>query len=571
MSRRTTVTGLALVAALALGASACSSSGSGSSGASGSAGGGSAKALVVESNPVPSFTNDFNPFDSKSSGYEQNITGLVFEPLMQFNTLNSAQPPIPWLATKWAWSNGNKTLTLTLRSGVKWSDGKPLTADDVKFSFELLAKNPAGNQWGVPTATSITASGNTVVLNYAASESASLANIGELPIVPQHIWSSIANPATAVIDNTKAIGTGPYTVDKFTSQNITFKANPAYWGGAPAVKAVSVPAYANNDAATLALSQGEIDLAGNNINNVQSTFVAKNPSTNHLFQSSAPYFPATNTVTLLLNNKSTNAPALADKAVRQAISAGIDRQSLATQCETNYETPATSSGGLTLPPDQGLLDSKVANDLSKTSDTSKVSSILTADGYTKSGGKWTKGGKPIKFTIIDPNSYGDYWCGAQAIAKQLTAEGMEVTANGAFTPDTWGTNVNNGTYDASIHWGQGGTGFQRLQFLADSTLSAPVGKPAGNDLERYQSAAADSAIKAYENATSASAQQAALNQLQETISSDVPSVPILYGAGWYEYTDANFTGWPTQSNPYVNPGPNNEAYEYLILHLKPKG
>ncbi|MHA6760151.1 hypothetical protein [Streptacidiphilus sp. PAMC 29251] len=55
------------------------------------------------------------------------------------------------------------------------------------------------------------------------------------------------------------------------------------------------------------------------------------------------------------------------------------------------------------------------------------------------------------------------------------------------------------------------------------------------------------------------------------MSDDVPAIPVLYGASWYEYSSANFTGWPTSDNPYINPSPNSQAYEYLILHLTPVG
>src|SRR6202000_1105621 len=113
--------------------------------------------------------------------------------------------------------------------------------------------------------------------------------------------------------------------------------NSGYWGGAPKVQEISVPLYSSNDAASLALAQGQIDLAGNDINNVLTTFVAKDQAHNHLFQAVAPYFPASNTVVLLLNNKDTKSPFLADAAVRKAIGAALDRQSARTQGETHYE------------------------------------------------------------------------------------------------------------------------------------------------------------------------------------------------------------------------------------------
>ena len=574
MSRNTTMKGLALVAVIGLGLTACTSSSSSSnpssSGSSASGGSSSAKTLVIEDNPEPSFANNFNPLTSTSASSTENTNSLIYEPLFMINSLNASEAPIPWLGKTYTWSNGNRTLTLTLQSGVKWSDGQAFSSADVAFTFNLLKKFPAANTGGAPTPSSITTpDANTVVMNFATPQSANFVGIANQMILPQHLWSSVANPATAVIPAAQAIGTGPYLVDKFGTQDITYKVNPSYWGTKPKVPEISLPAYATNDAATLALASGDIDLTGNDIANVQSVFVAKDPTHNHLYQSTAPYYPAGNTVSLLLNNKSPNAPALADAKVRQAISAGVDRASLASQCETNYEAPATSSGGVTLPIDSAALDPSLANDLKSSADTAKVSSLLTADGYTKSGGKWTKGGKPIKFTIIDPNSFGDYWCDAKAIASGLSAQGFDVTANGGYTGDTWGTAVTNGNFDATLHWGQGSTTFQRLQFILDSTTSAPVGQAAGGDLERYNSPAATAAVSAYENATTPAAESAALNTLQQLMSTDVPAVPVLYGADWYQFSSLNYTGWPTQASQYISPTPNSQGYEYIILHLTP--
>ena len=567
MSRSTTTKGLVLVAALSLSMAACTSSTSNPASSKSSA---SKTPLVIEDNPEATFTNDFNPFDTTSASSAENTNALIYEPLYQFNTLNSTEAPIPWLATNYAWSNGNRTLTLTLRSGVKWSDGTAFTSADVAFTFGLLQSQPATNTNGVPATTGITTtSPTTVVMNFASPESANFEAIGEQEIVPQHLWSSIGTPATAVITAANAIGTGPYEVNHFGAQDITYKVNPTYWGGTPKVTAISLPAYAGNDAATLALASGDIDLTGNDINNVQSVFVAKNPSTNHLFESTPPYFPAGNTVSLLLNNKDTNAPELGDVQVRKAISAGLDRSSMASQCETNYEDPATSSGGLTLPIDQSALDPSYANDLKVNSDNSTVSSLLTADGYAMVGGKWTKAGQTIKFTIIDPNTFTDYWCDAQAMVTQLNNAGFDASDNGAFTYDSWNTAITTGNFDVALHWGQGNTPFQRLQYILDPSTTAPIGQVAAEDFDRYSSPAATAAVSAFENATSSGAEQSALNTLQGIFSSDVPAIPVLYGAAWYEYSSANFTGWPTSSNAYINPSPNNQAYEYMILKLSP--
>ena len=127
---------LVLAGALTMGIAACSSSPASSSG-------GTAKGapLVIVDNTGQTFTRSFNPFVSTSIGNSNNTTALIYEPLLMFNIMQPTQPPIPWLATAYSWSNGGKTLTLTIRKGVKFSDGKPMTASDVAFSFNLLKNN----------------------------------------------------------------------------------------------------------------------------------------------------------------------------------------------------------------------------------------------------------------------------------------------------------------------------------------------------------------------------------------------------------------------------------------------
>lgn len=575
VTRTTTIRALAVLAALGLGLTACSS-GHSSGGSSASSSGGSSKAvvgktLVIEDNPVTSFTEDFNPFVGSAFASGQNANSLVFEPLFQINSLNASQAPIPWLALSYTWSNDNKTVTLKLRPNVKWSDGQAFTAKDVVFTFNLLKQYPAANTGGAPTITSASATDDTTaVLNFATPQAANLVGIAQQLIVPEHVWSSVGDPTKAVIKSAQAIGTGPFTVDKFTAQKVTYKANPGFWGPKPQVPAIEFPAIASNDAAQLALANGQIDLTGNNIPNVQNVFVAKDPQHNHLFQSTAPYYPQSNVVSLFLNQKSPSAPALADKAVRQAISAGVDRQTLASQCETDYEAPATSSGGLIASVDKASIPAALTNDLKPNTDAAKVTSLLTADGYTKTGGKWSKGGKTIKFSVLDPTDYSDYFCGAQDIVKQLDGLGFDATLVQGVQSTEWSQKVANGQYDATIHWGQGSTTFQRLQYLLDDTTTAAVGQPAGGDIERYSNPDAQKALSTYEAAdpSDSSALQSAIGSLQQIVSTDVPAVPLMYGAAWYQYNDADYTNWPTSANPYMNPSPNSQAYEYIVLQLK---
>ena len=178
----------------------------------------------MESSPETSITQAFNPFVTTQAAYGMCSDGPIYEPLLQFDV---AAPPTyyPWLATSYAWSNGGKAITFTIRQGVKWNNGTPLTPADVAFTFNLLKNNAAINLDGL-TMTSVSTSGNTVTLTFPTAQYANLQNIAGTAIVPQAIWSKVGNPATYADPN--PVGTGPFMLSTFTPQGFTLKKNPNY-------------------------------------------------------------------------------------------------------------------------------------------------------------------------------------------------------------------------------------------------------------------------------------------------------------------------------------------------------
>lgn len=554
---------LVIAGILGLGLAACSSSpGSGPSGAT------KGQPLVIVDNTGQTFTQSFNPFVSTSIGNSNNTTALIYEPLLMFNIMQPTQPPIPWLATAYSWSDGGKTLTLTIRKGVKFSDGKPMTASDVAFSFNLLKDNPTLTPVNPPPipASATATNATTAVLTFSQPEYANLYLIGGMYVVPQHVWQGVGDPSKFA--DPSPVGTGPYVVSQFSAQKYTLSQNTKYWQLSKVhVPSIIFPNFVSNDTANPALSDGLIDYAGNNVSNVQQNFLDKSPDF-HTWSTDKPWFSDNNVVTLWLNV--TRAP-LNDPKVRLAISAGIDRQQLSTQGETDYEPPATSSGGLLLPIDSKLLNPSVANDLSPNSDPAKVSQILTSDGWKKVGGKWIKNGKTIKFAIEDPSAYTDYATDAQLIATQLNAEGFDVSFHGVEATQ-WYSDYPVGNFDAMIHWSnQGPNPYYYFQNWIDSTQTAPIGKPAAGNFGRFSNAQAQQALAQFAGSNDPSVQQTALNTLQTVVSTQAPVIPLLYGAAWYEYSTKHYIGWPTATNQFNNPVPNSPFILYTVLHLKPVG
>jgi len=114
--------------------------------------------------------------------------GTIYETLDFVNALQNSKVT-PWLATAYAWSNNNKTLTFTIRSGVKWTDGTPFSAADVAYTFNLLKKYRPRSQRGVVGALECQAEwleqGGLRLLEVGRAYFYYVAD--QVPIVPEHI------------------------------------------------------------------------------------------------------------------------------------------------------------------------------------------------------------------------------------------------------------------------------------------------------------------------------------------------------------------------------------------------
>jgi peptide/nickel transport system substrate-binding protein len=557
------VAAIAAAGLLAAGIAACSSSSSTSSGATGgSTSGASQPALVMESSPENSITQDFNPFATTAPIYGMGADGLIYEPLIQFNV---AKPPqyYPYLATGYTWGAGGKSITFTIRTGVKWSDGQAFTPADVVFTYNLLKANAKINLNGLPI-TGATASGNSVTVTFSASQYTNLQNVAGVAILPQHVWSSAGDPSTYT--DTKPVGTGPYVLSNFTPEGFTLAANPSYWQKVP-VKKVFFPAYASNTGAENALFSGKIDWTGNFIPGLQASFVNTDPAHHGYWM--APN--ASNALFPNLNTWPTN-----QLPVRQAISAAINRTQIGAQGEAGLENPVTSATGLTLPTFAAWTSSAVtSNSLSATADAASAGSILSKAGYKKdSAGFYALNGKEVTLTIVDPASYTDYAQDDQIIAQELKAAGINATFSG-LTVNAWNAAIADGNFQLSMHWGNGGISpYNMYDNWLDSSLA--TGNNATGDYERLKSPVIQADLAKLASDSTVAAQTTDLVPLEQYVATNLPVIPTVSAAAWFEYNSLHFTGWPSAANPYdsgqpsgSNNGGSTGTDEVVILHLTP--
>jgi peptide/nickel transport system substrate-binding protein len=553
--RRLRITGVLVAAGLL--AVACSSSSNSGSGTSGSTSGNSTVTISNENGAL--WTCGFNPL----LGSDQLLAfGFVYEPLVYVNPLQNGKTT-PMLATSWQWGAGNKSLTFTIRKNVKWNDGTPMSAADVAYTFNLMKKFPALDLPGVwSVLSSVTASGDQVTMNFKAPAVPDFYYIADqTPIMPEHIWSKIANPVTYA--NPHPVGTGPYKVNPCTGQNVTYTANPNYWQpGLPKVKKVEYPAFTSNNTANDQLANGQAQWGSQYIPNIKEFYTAKSPNFHY-------WFPPTVNVSVVPNL--TN-PLLANVKVRQAISYAIDRAKVSSIGESSYEPPANQAGIVT-PTFTSWLDTSLSTKYHYTYDAVKAKQILASAGFKmgSDGIMANSKGQKLSFSIINIGDYSDWVASVQVIQQNLKAVGIQITpdnlTNTAFTAALYAGKYQLAYYDQQS-FGPGP--YYELRNWLLSTNSAPIGQTAASNYERYKNPATDQLLNSYAATTSTTEQHTIVNQLQQVMLSDLPIIPVVEAVDWYQYSTANHSGWPTPGNPYAQPS----AYafpdmEQVLLHLSP--
>jgi peptide/nickel transport system substrate-binding protein len=501
-------------------------------------------------------TQVFNPFlPNTAEGLtfaSQGQGGFIYEPLVQINTVNIGKD-IPWLAKSWVWSNGNKTLTLKLQSGAKWTDGKAFSADDVVFTYNLIKKYPALNLLGVQFDSISASDPNTVVMNFADPSQTLFTNIVSVPIVSQHIWSKVGNPTTYTDKN--PVGTGAFELSTFSPQSFVLKKNPHYWNGEPKIAGIRFVAYKDNQSQTEALVQGQADWGGTYIANAKSTYTSR-AKTNHYW---APIAGVDGMIPNL-----TRWP-LSDLAVRQAISLGVNRTQIGAASDS---PPATSVTGLPMPSYESSISAALKG-VNYTQDVAGAKAKLESDGFTMgSDGYYTKGGKRLETSISFPAAYTDIAGRVQVMVSQFKDFGMKLDVDTTSVNDINKITAN-GNFDSTQGYpvNSAPRAFSFYNDTMNPNLYYPIGKatPTYQNIERFQNADAAQLFKEYPAATTDAARQKILDQLEKIFADNLPWIPMFYWGSYGNWSTAKVTGFPTPSNPYFTPVPN----EVVALRLTP--
>lgn len=512
--------------------------------------------LTIPREDFATFTRNFNPF-APGQVVAPLTTQAVYEAMLVYNPADGKATP--WLATSWETTPDGKTVTFTLRDGVKWSDGKPLTAEDVAYTFGLQKKLLGGYEF----LRTVKAQGaDTVVFSLTKPYSPGVFELGKQVIVPKHVWEKVKDPAKNT--NPEPVGSGPYTeVANFQSQSYELRRNPAYWQPEKQrIEGIRVLGFSGNDSANLAFVNGEADWTQSFIPDIAKSFVDKDPRHN------AYWYPKTGSMINWTMN-TTKAP-FDDPAVRKALSRAVDRESVTEVGMNGYTGPADCtglSGGY-----DKWRDATVAGSCTWTTyDAKAAGRALDAAGYPKGadGKRKLKNGKPFAFDISVGSASSDWLSVANIIKQNLAGIGVTATVK---SPD-WAAVVSGyetGDYDTGIVWSDNGaTPYQFYRTTMGTETVEPVGTRALSNYHRFGDKQADALLDAFAAEPDAAGQQTELTALQKLFAEKAPVVPLFPGPEWGAYTDSRFTGWPTEDNPYATLTNRGDTTVLVLTSLKP--
>ena len=549
------IVGSAIAALSAVALTGCSSTGGSSSSA---AGGGSLTIAKPDGAAILS-TQINNPFIGTGSGMSLAYDRMIYEPLAMVNPVGKNETT-PWLASKVQWNSDYTQLTVTPREGVKWSDGKPFTADDIVFTFNMIKNTPALDLAGLKL-TDIKKDGGNVVMTFGESKFVKQGDVLQTVIVPEHQWKSITDPSKDPVKN--AIGTGPYKIKSFSSQGVVLNARTDYWGGKVPVGQLKYLEYNDNTGLLRALQNKETDWAQIFITDYQTNYVAKDPKHN-VFWGANVLSPDM----ILVNT--TKAP-FNDVAFRKAVNMVVDRKAHAEKARGNAGPELKNVTGIPQPTGDQYIASDY-KDQNFTIDVDGAKKVLTDAGYTwKDGALIDPSGKPVSFTLQDPQGWNDYVTGIQLVATQIkTTLGADAKVA---TPDadTWFSNMATGDFDAALHWSGSGSNPWHIydDVMNGAYLEQASGGKVSDNFGRYNNPEATALLKAYAQASDEATRTETLNKIEKIFVDDVPAIAIGTHPQLAQYNSRKYTGWPSESDQYATADPTQPSAVQVLMKLKP--
>ncbi|WLD94572.1 ABC transporter substrate-binding protein [Alkalihalobacillus sp. AL-G] len=426
----------------------------------------------------------------------------------------------PWLAKDWKISEDGLKYEVHLRKGIEWHDGEALTASDVKFTFDYIAKH--GFAWGDTSMVDAVKvkDESTIVITLNKPYSPFVEEVmGIIPIIPEHVWSEVDDPV-AFRGEGATVGTGPYKLITYNQESgqYLFEANPDYFKGKPVIDEIT---YVTVDNQVLALKNKDLDAARINYKDIKAFEKA-----GYKVMESNPHGSI---VRIVFNLEQ---ELLGQKEMRQAIAYALDRETIAKKVLGG--NIVVGNAGV-IPPGSPWYNPDVKK---YKYNQEKAKEILKELGYTdqnNDGMLESESGEPLTLNLMVASNARD----GQLMKDMLENVGIKVNLQ-KVDKTTFTTSMGENNYDMAItgHIGVSGdpdflrrwfTGTEYNEFAARGSV---LKNEKFHNLAQKQLTIADFRKR-----------KEVVDQIQEVLAEEVPTLPIYHRPFYWAYDSSEFNGW----------------------------
>ncbi len=510
----------------------------------------------------------FNPLDYDPNFPVDGNVRIMYETLVTYNQLTGKLEPM--LAE--SFKQNENSISVTLDQRAKWSDGKPVTVDDVIYSFRIdsLLPTPRHDNWKYIS--SITSEGKVITFNFSENKNPLilLNAIAETSILPKAVFEPIVNAAksgdgfdmakiTEFKNDKNPVVSGPYNLKTYSPDKIVLERNDSYWGNVkhngkkPAPKYIIHSLYNGNNHFNSAMTKGNLDISSIFLPRIWE----KAKDSIRAWSREEPFHQPGSITTLIV---AINNPPLDDVALRRAMMHSINFEKIKARAISNY-TPAMQPGFI-LPfgSEAKYFNKEDAAEFGYSYNTDKAKAILAEAGYG-----WNDEGKlvgpdkqPVRpFSIECPQGWTDWEDAIKVIAESFGEIG--ITAEQKFVDyGVWDKDLRLGTFDFAMKTQtaelSAATPWTRFSQVMGAVSFKPAGEDAFANQGRYQNPEADEILARIPAETNEAALIEDYRKLNKIFMETVPVMPVLYRpTQYYQFSTKHWTNFPTEENPYAPP------------------
>ncbi|MBU1567799.1 MAG: diguanylate phosphodiesterase [Proteobacteria bacterium] len=446
---------------------------------------------------------------------------LIFDSLLE----RDEKGLIPWLAEDYTIQENGLVYRFKIRKNVRWQDGKPLTPEDVAFSFKYADRHAATWSYIHESVQEVSADGDTVMVRLKEPLALMLDSLGRTRIIPKHIWEKVERPKEFTTPEA-TIGCGPYLLTEYSKEHGTyrFQANKDYWGPKPRIDSIE---FVPVSEPILAYENGELDM------------IAVTPDLLPRFTAD----PANKIVRnpafwgyrLLLNQK--DLELLRDVRVRRALVYAINRSELVEKIERGAGVPG--SLGI-LPPDHIMA---VGDIRQYPFDPAAARTLLEEAGLHATGGEALRllpSGEKVSMELL---CSGQEVRMAELLRQWLAEVGIEITIR-SVDGKTRDDRVRRQAYQLAIigHGGWGGDAGYLVSHLVGDVFTQDASPSASGTAGLVNPELLGLLVQQNVEVDPEKRRQL-IGEIQRKAAELVPEIPLYYTAGRTMYRPAKYDGW----------------------------